>query len=491
MPYHKWKISPRNQLSMVPLITRDETYRWMVTPLNEDEPKAFVYASDNIMKSIEHDKSLEQLLNVASLPGIAGNVYAMPDIHQGYGFPIGTVAAFDYDEGIISPGGVGYDINCGVSLIRTGLSMKHVGDHLKEIVSTLYRKIPTGTAKGSVEVTDSDLDRILASGIEWAVERGFATEDDSSNTELNGRLKVDDTGRVSNMARRRGRNQLMTLGSGNHFLEIQKVDRIMDDENCRRFGLEKDEATIMIHTGSRGLGHQVATDYLNLLNESGEAVKSRNDPQLISAHTKSRLAERYLDAMNAAANFAYVNRQLITSSVIQVLSETLKGMKADMDCGIVYSLAHNIARVEDYRLNGRNLKVVIHRKGATRAFTGPMMKGTKFSTSGHPVLVPGSMGTASYVLVGMSGNDERSFSSSCHGAGRVLSRHAALSRLSAGDVKNQLASRGINFKTSNSRSLVEEAPESYKDVDEVVESARGAGLTLPVARLIPIGVIKG
>lgn len=478
-------------LSMTLKINRSESYRWVISSSDENKPEAVVYASENIMNSIKNDQSLQQLLNVASLPGVSGNVFAMPDIHQGYGFPIGTVAAFDYDEGIISPGGVGYDINCGVSLIRTGLKVEDVSRHLGELVSLLYKRIPSGTAKSTIDVSDHDMEKILNYGLEWAMDKGLADQDDLLNTELGGKLNVDDPGMVSDMAKRRGRNQLMTLGSGNHFLEIQKVDQIMDEETSKVFGLEKGEVTVMIHTGSRGLGHQVATDYLNLLNESDESVKNEKDPQLISAHIKSRLAERYMEAMNAAANFAYVNRQLITNSVIQTLRETLKNRESDMHTGIVYSLAHNIARVEEHTIGGRKVNVIIHRKGATRAFPGHMMEGTKFSKYGHPVLVPGSMGTASYVLVGIKGNDERSFSSSCHGAGRMLSRHAAISKLSARDIRNELVSKGISFKAANSRSLVEEAPESYKDVDEVVESARGAGLTLPVARLIPIGVMKG
>lgn len=474
-------------------INREDEFTWQIND-NTDAMRvpAYVYSSAELMEKTRTDRSLEQLANVATLPGIVDKVVAMPDIHQGYGFPIGGVAAFDFEEGIVSPGGVGYDINCGVSLIRSNLRRDELKSQINEIVTELFNSIPTGTGKKGFRVNSSQLDEILFGGLKWALENGHANEKDLEHTELRGSLKVDNLRSISHRARERGMPQLKTLGAGNHFLEVQVVDRIYKPDVAKSYGIDfENQVMVMVHTGSRGFGHQVATDFLNRLDSSEEgSVKSQRDRQLVSAHAKSRIAEDYLESMNAAANFAYVNRQLIAGSLMDVFSSTLHRTREDMDMQIVYSLAHNIARVEDHDIEGRRTKVIVHRKGATRAFPAELSD-SPFSKFGHPVLVPGDMGSASYVLVGRKENISRSFGSSCHGAGRNLSRHASIASFKPSYVKKMLSDRNVAFRAASDKVLSEEAPGSYKDVDEVVRSAEGANLTDIVARLVPIGVIKG
>lgn len=454
---------------------------------------AYVYASGELLNQIREDKSLQQLVNVATLPGIAGKALAMPDIHQGYGFPIGGVAAFDYDEGLVSPGGVGYDINCGVSLLRTNLTLDDIKPHMKNIIDSLFETVPTGTGKKGFRLSSSQLDEVLLGGMKWALDNGYASENDLKRTELGGNLDVRRIDKISSRARERGMPQLMTLGAGNHFLEIQSVDRIFHPEIAASFGLKTEgQVTVMIHTGSRGFGHQVATDFLNILNSNVEGtVTSPRDRQLISAHIKSRVADDYMESMKAAANFAYVNRQLIANGVREVFSKVMHRSAEEMEMEVVYSLAHNIARIEEHEIDGRRRKVVVHRKGATRAFPAGRVAGDIYDRYGHPVLIPGDMGSASYVLVGVEDNLSRSFGSSCHGAGRRLSRHASLRAFKSSEVKKMLLEKGVTAKAASDRVLVEEAPGSYKNVDEVVRSAEGAKLTDVVARLVPAGVIKG
>lgn len=454
---------------------------------------AYVHASEKLMKQIRNDRSLEQLINVSTLPGITGSAVAMPDIHQGYGFPIGGVAAFDGEEGLISPGGVGYDINCGVSLIRSDLNFSDIKSKLTNLVENMFSTVPTGTGKKGLKVTHSQMEDIMTGGLKWAVENNYATEDDILRTELGGSLRVNSTKSISGRALQRGMPQLMTLGAGNHFLEIQKVDKIYRPEVARSFGITSEgQITVMIHTGSRGFGHQVATDFLNILNSgTQDSIISPRDRQLVSAHIKSRTGENYLDSMSAAANFAYVNRQLITHAVRNVFEEVLKMKQEEIKMGLVYGLAHNIARFEEHEVDGTWKKVIVHRKGATRAFPSKLMKDGVFSEFGHPVLIPGDMGSASYVLVGKNENLKLSFGSSCHGAGRSMSRHESLRTYTSSQIKNRLREIGVVAKSASDRVLVEEAPGSYKDVDEVVRSAEGAGLTDVVARMVPVGVIKG
>ncbi|WP_010917580.1 RtcB family protein [Thermoplasma volcanium] len=442
-----------------------------------------VYSTDKLFKNTVEDGSLNQVVNVAKLPGIVEASYAMPDIHLGYGFPIGGVAAFDYDEGIISPGGVGYDINCGVALLRTGMNYAQIKPRIKDITDYIFQEVPSGlTSRKGFPVNQNDLQEILTSGLKWAVSRGLATELDMINTEDNGSIESHGT-HVSKQAMQRGLSQIGTLGAGNHFLEIQRVSDIFDEDVARKFGLYKDEVTVMIHTGSRGLGHQVATDYLRELRESRESIKT-SDPELISIHVKSKIGENYLDAMKSAANFAFVNRQMAIYGVRKVFKKFF-----DVEPELVYSLAHNIAKVEDHIVEGKTKSLIVHRKGATRAF-GPGKSSPPFEDTGHPVLIPGSMGTASYVLVGVKENLIKSFGTACHGSGRVLSRNQAIKKFSS-IVDRELEEKDVYARPATKRVLYEEAPGSYKNVDEVVAAVEGAHLARSIVRMVPLAVVKG
>lgn len=473
---------------------RKSEFTWEAFDPEVMKVPARVFASDSIMEKVRGDGSLNQLLNVASLPGIVGIAMAMPDIHQGYGFPIGGVAAFDQENGIISPGGVGYDINCGVTLLKSNLFFKDIGSQVKDLVGKLFAEIPTGANKGGMRnLSSKDLDDIISTGLRWLLERGYCTEQDLESTEDMGSLPVDIPSAVSGQARTRGQPQLMSLGSGNHFLEIQRVDRIIDEDACRKMGIQKDQIVVMTHTGSRGLGHQVATDYLRTLSSNPEGVvKHPRDPQLVSAQIKSKTAERYLSAMNAAANFAFANRGFLAWKTRKVFSEVLRMQPEDLGMSMIYGISHNMAKLEEQVISGKRSKVVIHRKGATRAFPpGSKMLNRQFSELGQPVLVPGDMGTASYLLLALNGNETISMSSSCHGAGRNMSRHKAKATFRFGEVLRELSNRGITAKSSSQSGIVEEAPGSYKDIDEVVRVVHGAGISKMVCRMVPIGVIKG
>ncbi|AKA48158.1 tRNA-splicing ligase [uncultured archaeon] len=472
----------------------DYTYEIPVTYDNYMNVPGLVYSSPKLLGDVLDDNALQQVVNVATLPGIVKASIAMPDIHWGYGFPIGGVAAFDYDEGLVSPGGVGYDINCGVSLLRTDLKVDDIKGSIKDIVNNIYDLVPAGLgSRKKTRVSEQALEQVLSTGVKWAISEGFGTERDAEYTEADGSLPLANPSKVSDQARRRGLSQLGTLGAGNHFLEIQKVDEIYDREMAGKFGITgKNQITIMIHTGSRGLGHQVATDYLKILGTSPDSVQNVRDRQLMSAHIKTRTGQDYLGAMNAAANFGFVNRQIIVHNVRKAFSKVLGSDFESLGIRLVYSLAHNIAKVEEHQVGGRRMKLVVHRKGATRAFpAGRPELGEVFRETGHPVLIPGDMGSASYVLVGNRENLERSFGSSCHGAGRVLSRKASLRTFTTSDVMSKLEDYGVYVKAASRRVLVEEAPGSYKNIDEVIEAVQGARLADPVARLVPIGVVKG
>ena len=467
-------------------------FRWEAFDHERMKVPAVVFASDAIMQNVVRDGSLEQLVNVSMLPGILGEAMAMPDIHQGYGFPIGGVAAFDSEDGVKSPGGVGYDINCGVTLLRSSLRFDEIKDRLKELVDRLFAEIPTGTGKaGMKNMRSGDLEAILQTGLKWLIEQGYASPEDAGNTEDGGSLPVEIPASVSAQARSRGQPQLLSIGSGNHFLEIQRVDRILDEEACRQMKIEENQVMVMTHTGSRGLGHQVATDYLKILSSGVDgAVKHARDPQLISAEIKSRVAERYLSAMNAAANFAFANRGFLAWRTRNVFSSVLHRATDDLGMDLVYGISHNMAKVEELEVSGKRTRAVIHRKGATRAFPpGSRSLGKNYSTLGQPVLVPGDMGTASYLLLGEKGNEAVSFSSSCHGAGRNMSRHRAKASFKMNEVMRLLDSRGIVAKSSSSAGILEEAPGAYKNIDEVVRVVGGAGISRPVCRMVHVVVI--
>ena len=444
--------------------------------LKQDKMKVpgLVYASEKIFDEIKKDKALEQVQNVAQLPGILKASMAMPDAHQGYGFCIGGVAGFDLEKGIISPGGVGYDINCGVRLLKTNLTKKDILGKEKIILEKLYEKIPSGVGRGSpFNLKRKEIYEVLEKGAKFLVEKGYGTQDDLK-IEENGYLKNTDVSKVSEKAIRRGIGQLGTLGAGNHFLEVQVVDEIFDKKIAEKFGLKKNQIVIMIHCGSRGLGHQVASDYIELMGKE-YGFENLPDRELINAPIKSKLGQDYLKAMNCAANFAFANRHLIAHWVKETMIKIFPKIKVET----VYDVCHNIAKIEEHVIDGKKRKVCVHRKGATRSFAN------------QPVLIPGSMGTASYVLVGTKKAEELTFGSTAHGAGRLKSRMSAMKEFRGEDVKKSLNKKNIEVKSGNWKSLAEEAPEAYKDVDEVVNVVDSVGLSKKVAKLKPLIVVKG
>ncbi|MCL4814039.1 MAG: RtcB family protein [Vicinamibacteraceae bacterium] len=450
-----------------------------------------VFASRAILDAIAKDLSLDQAVNVASLPGIVGSSLAMPDIHQGYGFPIGGVAATDAEEGVVSPGGVGFDINCGVRLLRTTLTRQDVSPRIRDLVQQVFRDVPCGTGgSGFVKVSPKDLERVLVEGARWMVRNGYGEPRDAELSEAGGALEDADPDAVSARAKERGRPQLGTLGSGNHFLEVQYVERVEDEAAARAMGLAAGQVVVLVHSGSRGLGHQVCTDSLK---EMGPAMARYGttvaDRQLASVPSRSPEGQRYLAAMRAAANFAWANRQGITHFVRQSFVRVF-GPGVALD--VVYDVCHNIAKLETHTVEGRARRVLVHRKGATRAFpAGHPELPAAYRATGQPVFIPGSMGTASWVLAGAPGAMAESFGTTCHGAGRRLSRTAARRGRDARAVVRALEEAGVIVRSETRDGILEEIPEAYKDVDEVIEVVHGAGLARKVARLRPMGVIKG
>ena len=451
---------------------------------------AVVYSSARLLEDMRRDQTLAQARNVACLPGIERRSYVMPDAHQGYGFPIGGVAAFDPDAGVISPGGVGYDINCGVRLLRTDFTEADVAAKSKELLAAIFEEVPAGVGKGGVtKLSRAVLREILARGAEWAVENGYGRKEDLERTEEGGRMADADPGEVSERALERGITQLGTLGAGNHFLEIQKVEEILDEAAARAFGIDAaGQAMIMVHCGSRGLGHQVATDFIEIL-ENAFGVAGLPDRELVAAPFRSAEGQRYYRAMCAAVNYAFANRQMIAHWIRDVVARVL-GTARGVDQ--VYDVCHNVAKVEEHEVGGRSKRLVVHRKGATRSFgPGRPEVPSVYRAVGQPVLIPGSMGTASYVLAGTKEAEALSFGSTAHGAGRIMSRHEALRRFRGEKIRDDLARRGIALKSTSWKGVAEEAAEAYKDVDEVVRVSNELGLGRVVARLAPLGVMKG
>ena len=450
-----------------------------------------IYASESIIKAIKKDKTLEQVKNIAMLPGILKASIALPDAHQGYGFSIGGVAAFDLEKGVISPGGVGYDINCSVRLLKTNLTRKEILKKQSKVVDALFRKIPSGVGRGSkFQITKSEFNKLLEQGARYVVEKGYGKEEDYLHMEEEGCLKGADASKVSDRAIKRGIGQVGTLGAGNHFLEVQYVDEIFDKKIAEAFGLKKNQITIMIHCGSRGLGHQVASDYIKKM-EVEYGFKNLPDRELINAPIKSLLGRDYYSAMAAAVNFAFANKQLITHWIREEM-KCIFPEKTDLKIEVVYDVCHNIAKFEKHNVDGKETEICIHRKGATRSF-GPGRKEIPkaYRDIGQPVLIPGSMGTSSYVLVGTKKAEELTWGSTVHGAGRICSRSKALRTLKGEHVKKNLNKKGIEIKTGCLKSLAEEAPEVYKDIDEVVRVVDELGINKKVARLKPFAVIKG
>ncbi len=454
-----------------------------------------VYANEYLLQKMQQDLTLEQCVNIAHLPGIYKYAIVLPDGHQGYGFPIGGVAALDAEEGVISPGGVGYDINCGVRLIRTDLDRADVVKVLPELLDTLFRLIPSGVGStGKIRLSTSQLDEVLVSGVQWAIEHGYGWPEDAEFCEERGRMEAADPDKISSRAKSRGSNQLGTLGSGNHFLEIQYVDKIYNPEVAKRLGITHEgQVTIMIHTGSRGFGHQVCSDYLRVMERAVHKYGIKlPDRELACAPANSREAEDYFAAMSAACNFAWANRQCIMHWTREAFERVFKSSAESLGLKLVYDVAHNIAKLEEHRVNGERRRVFVHRKGATRAFPrGHPDVPAKYRDVGQPVLIPGSMGTASYVLLGQPKAMEISFGSTAHGAGRMLSRAAAKRQFYARDVRRKLEDRGILVRAASMRVICEEAPEAYKNIDMVAQVSHKLGIATLVARLVPLGVTKG
>ncbi len=446
-----------------------------------------IFFSKKMIKMVD-EKALKQIVNVANLQGILKYSIGLADMHLGYGFPIGGVAAFDLKKGVVSPGGVGFDINCGVRLLRTNLMGKQLESKKEEIAQSLQKKIPSGVGRGSpFQLSKKELDLILEKGSKYLIEKGYGTKEDYLHTEEEGCISGGDASLVSNRAKKRGIGQLGTLGAGNHFLDLLVVDEIFDKKTAEVFGLKKNQIVILIHCGSRGLGHQVASDYIKLMEEE-YGIENLPDRQLINAPIKSGLGKKYLSAMACAANFAFANKQLIT----YWLREDLKNYFPKIKIDVVYEVCHNIVKIEEYIIDGKKTKVCVHRKGATRSF-GPNRKEVPrdYRKSGQPVLIPGSMGTASYVMVGTKKSEELTFGSSVHGAGRKMSRSKAVQSIKGEKTKVNLSLKNIIVKSGSNKLIAEESPEVYKDIEEVVEVMDSLGISKKVVRLKPLIVIIG
>lgn len=454
-----------------------------------------IYANENLLKKMLSDRTIDQAVNVAHLPGICKHAIVLPDGHEGYGFPIGGVAATDAETGVISPGGVGYDINCGVRLLQTNLTEKDVRPKLKQILSELHQAVPSGLgSKGRLRLSSSQLDNALTNGVEWAISSGYGNDKDAEFCEENGRMEGADTSKVSPIAKSRGLPQLGSLGSGNHFLEVQVVDKIFDNNVADKYGLKKEgQIAISIHTGSRGLGYQVCSDYLKVIDAASHKYNiSLPDRELACAPTTSNEAVSYFAAMAAAINYAWSNRQMITHWTRQVFSKIFDMSEEELGLRLVYDVAHNIAKIEEHNIDGEKRRVVVHRKGATRAFpSGSADIPIAYRDVGQPVLLPGSMGTASWVLCGNAKSMDVSFGSTAHGAGRLMSRSAAIRSFRAEDIKKDLLNKGILVQSASWKGIVEEAPDVYKNVDTVAEVSDNVGIAKKVIRLRPIGVVKG
>ncbi|HZA88923.1 MAG TPA: RtcB family protein [Solirubrobacterales bacterium] len=475
---------------MTNLRSLDETlWEIPVTARGDMRVPARVFASREILDAILEDRSLEQLENVATLPGVVEAAMAMPDIHQGYGFPVGGLAATQPPDGIVSPGGVGYDINCGVRLLVVPLTAEELGRRKETLVHEISRRAPAGTGReGGLKLRGAKLDAVLREGPRALLDRDIGTEDDVERTESAGRLEGADPDVVSDRARQRGSTQLGTVGSGNHFIEVQRVERLLDEDAAAAYGLSAGLVTVLIHSGSRGLGHQVCTDYVKLMDRAlprhGIELPDR---QLACAPISSDEGRRYLGAMAAAANFAWANRHTIAHAVREAIRQVLGGAVADRT-RLIYDVAHNVAKLEPY--DGREL--CVHRKGATRAFPpGHPEIPSDYAAAGQPVFIPGSMGTSSFVLAGREGSMRRSFGTTCHGAGRLMSRTRARKQIGGKELRAQLEAEGITVRCPSNRGLSEEAPFAYKDVESVVDVVERAGLAARVAQLRPIGVVKG
>ncbi len=471
-------------------------YEWEIPQSFREDMRVPVrlFATRRLLEKVMDDKSLDQAVNAATLPGLVGRVLVMPDMHQGYGFPIGGVAATRYPDGVISPGGIGYDINCGVRLLASQIEYGAAEPYLNDLVSALDHFCPSGVGeKGELRMSEDELDRVCRDGSRWALKHGYATEADLRRTEEGGRLEGADPARVSKRAKERGRPQLGTLGAGNHFIEVDVVEQVFDPQAAQVMGLQEGYLAVQIHCGSRGFGHQVCSDYVQ---EFQGAVKRYNihlpDRELVCAPLNSPEGQNYLAAMRCAANYAFANRQVLAHNARRAFEQVLAGAFKNWHLHQVYDIAHNMGKIETHLIDGQPLKVCVHRKGATRAFgPGSPDLPEEYRETGQPVLVPGSMGTASWVLAGTQASMLNSFGSSCHGAGRVMSREKAKKQVRGEALRQELEAGGIHVRAGSLAGLAEEAPQAYKDVDAVVETVSGAQIARKVARLRPVAVVKG
>jgi tRNA-splicing ligase RtcB (3'-phosphate/5'-hydroxy nucleic acid ligase) len=474
-----------------------DDYRWKIPENHKTGMKVpgLIYASREMLESIREEQALEQVVNVAFLPGIVGYSLAMPDIHWGYGFPIGGVAAMDIKDGVVSPGGVGYDINCGVRLLSTSLSEAEARPKINQLINALFHNIPSGLgSEGKIKTSQKEMNQLMVEGARWAVKRGLGFEEDLDVTEEGGCLGGADPSKISDKAIKRGMPQAGTLGSGNHFLEIQVVKEIFDPHTASIMGItEIGQILVLIHTGSRGFGHQICTDHLRVMEQAVSKYGIKlPDRQLACAPIESKEGKDYLAAMACAANYAWVNRQCIAHWVRESFSGIFGKSPEKLGMRQIYDVAHNIAKIEEHAIDGRNVKVCVHRKGATRAFpAGHKDTPKRYKEVGQPVLVPGDMGRCSFVAVGTERAMSETFGSTCHGAGRLLSRGAARRGIRGADIIRELESRGIIVKAESVSALAEEASQAYKDVTEVINVVHQAGISRKIAMAIPMGVIKG
>ena len=475
-------------------VNRIDDYRWEVARTGDMRVPGLVFAGPDLLAAGDAGEPLKQVANVATLPGIVRASLAMPDMHWGYGFPIGGVAAFDWDSGVVSPGGVGYDINCGVRLARTDLLQNDVQKHLEALANTLYQHIPSGVGStGPLKLSNKEEKRVLTTGSRWAVENGFGEAADLDHTEDGGCLDGADPSAVSDRALQRGKQQLGTLGSGNHFMEVGVVDAVFDETTAAAFGLRLGQVTLMLHTGSRGFGYQVCDDFLSFMNKTANATGiALPDRQLVCAPLGSGIARQYMAAMACAANFAWANRQVLLDRAREVFMRVLGIGPRALAMDLVYDVCHNIAKKERHSVDGEKKWLCVHRKGATRSFPpGHPALAEAIRDAGQPVIIPGDMGTASYVLVGTPRAMEETFGSTCHGAGRLLSRTAAIKKSKGRNIHRELEGKGILVRWTGRHTLREEMPEAYKDISKVVEVVHGAGISKKVARLRPMAVVKG
>ncbi|HPL64009.1 MAG TPA: RtcB family protein [Syntrophales bacterium] len=477
-------------------LERLDAYRWKVPMHGGMRVPGIIYASEKMLREMGKDESLRQVANVAHLPGIVRCSLAMPDMHWGYGFPIGGVAAFDPAEGVISPGGVGYDINCGCRLLATGLAAEEIKPRLHDLISALYRDIPSGVGStGPIRLRTQEEKKVLREGAAWAVRNGYGSAEDLEASEDGGRMEGADPDKVSDRALERGRDQLGTLGSGNHFLEIETVEEIFDGATAQALGLWKGQAAVMIHSGSRGLGHQVCDDFIaKMVRLDQKMGLNLPDRQLACAYISSREGEDYYAAMCCAANYAWANRQMLMHWTRECFEKTLRKSPRELGMKLIYDVCHNIAKFEKIPLGeeGREKDLCVHRKGATRAFPpGHPALPERFRRTGQPVLIPGDMGTGSYVLAGTSKALAETFGSTCHGAGRLMSRAQAVKSSRGRQIRKEMEERGVLVMSTGKATLQEEIPEAYKDIDEVVNIVHGAGISKKVARLRPLACLKG